>query len=346
MKKTLLLCLLFGLTLNTLFAYPIPARSLMDLVEEAPNIVVARVTKLKSSKPVTEKKTKPGRLTFHRTNNDLAELTVSEVLKGKIKEDKIHVQFHPGAMCPAPARYEENTHVIAFLERRKNSKHYRTTARSYGSKTLPDDQIKAYVKKIKELQTILKLSDETLKRTSSTNWLFECLNEGSPLREEALMELMDSSNYKEPKYSKTKKTIPIRIQLNAPQKETLRAVILKTEDPSTASSYLGIFPFLDYDKDSELLSHLAKLLLKDDKKYLYVSQALMLAIYKCSEDPEIKELFTSLYMNSKIIKSLPPKRQARYKKDILRLARLLDLTLEDVNSFIDLLKKKGLLKKD
>jgi hypothetical protein len=86
-------------------AYPIPPRTLWSVTEEAELVIVARV----EAEGELSTEADPDSWTPAR-----ARLRIVEALKGEAT-GAIEVAYHPGLICPAPARFVAGRTVVAFL---------------------------------------------------------------------------------------------------------------------------------------------------------------------------------------------------------------------------------------
>lgn len=173
MKKTLLVPVLF-LCMQAALAYPISPLTLLRLMERSTYIVIARVDDPVIAEDLSGEKDS---LLFVRVLGDgLANLHISEVLKGDPGANLIQVKYPVGLICPAPPRYEDKTTVIAFLsESRDSNGFFYTCGLSYGSKTMYSDaQLNAYRSLIKEYLSLTRLPDEEHRRLATVEWLVKC----------------------------------------------------------------------------------------------------------------------------------------------------------------------------
>jgi len=124
----------------------------------------------------------------------MAKIAIIEVLQGEISTQFINVQYDnlKGFTCPAPAHYEVNTTVLAFLDFSENK--YITHALSYGSKKLEPDEIEIYKTRIIEMQNILQLDDSLKKYTETVDWLIMCA-EHPTTQWEGVCELSPHNNF-------------------------------------------------------------------------------------------------------------------------------------------------------
>ncbi len=156
-------------------AYPIPPRSLRQLYEDAELIVVAYVQKTE----IVERDDP-----WHIAK---ATLRIISCLKGA-GQDVVVVYYNPHMVCPAPARFEEGTSVLAFLVPSEKEPGYRTCSLSYGAKMLTGEELKAYLARIEDLKTIVAIDDEDLRVQKTTEWLMKCVEEQAT-RWEGLLDL-------------------------------------------------------------------------------------------------------------------------------------------------------------
>ena len=115
--------------------YPIDPMPLRKLIMKSEYIIIGTVVSIEELK---NKKDAYGA-------DHIAHIRISEILQGKISDTLVEVSFNPYFICPAPARYTENTDVIAFLQKSKNGR-FKTESLSYGAKTLPLENIAIYIR--------------------------------------------------------------------------------------------------------------------------------------------------------------------------------------------------------
>ncbi|HET6165167.1 MAG TPA: hypothetical protein VFG37_15965 [Planctomycetota bacterium] len=141
--------------------YPIEPRPLRRLVSESQFIVTAKVTS-PDAKAIRN----------DQFATDVV-LEIDEVLKGKLDTKRIPQTNNLGMICPAPARYDVDTRVLAFLDWEKEYG-FTTHALSYGAKALDDAAMKTYLERVKEELAILVMTDATAQRKAQVEWLVKC----------------------------------------------------------------------------------------------------------------------------------------------------------------------------
>lgn len=186
-RAALILICFFGF-LQRAWAYPISPRPLRLLVTESKHIVVGYVISTFDKKEEKKKK-KNHYYPYVR----VARIAVLECLQGKMMRDTIELEFSPNMTCPAPPNYIDSTHVLCFLNEDEDGTLY-THALSYGSKTMPLNDIAVYKARIKELQLILQQTDEAKKHTETLDWLVSCA-EHQVTRWEGIFELWPESDF-------------------------------------------------------------------------------------------------------------------------------------------------------
>lgn len=215
MRKIIILLLaILGLT-NNLLAYPISPRPLRKLIMESEYIISGYVVKTYSKDKEKDS-----------WGNRVAQIAILETLQGKIKRDTIEVEFVPGMICPAPARYQDSTYVLAFLDYEDGA--FTTHALSYGSKTLSKEEISIYKMRILEMQQILKITNKATKFQETVEWLVKCA-ENETTRYEGSFELSPESNFMS-YYSRDEKPDDYKIVLSQEQKDRLRKSLLYCKD--------------------------------------------------------------------------------------------------------------------
>jgi hypothetical protein len=213
-------------------SYPITPRPLRMLVSEAEFIVTARVV-------AAGEDAKPPDRAFPETDEpvlsattpngpppDVVLLEVDELLKGDPGTRTIR-QLNYRTICPAPARYEVGTRVLAFLDRSKKSGDFMTHALSYGAKTLSDDDLALYGKRVKEELAILELPDYQKRLFAQVEWLVTCAEQAAT-RWEGAYELAREGDFMS-EYQRGEEQIDFGRYLTAEQKERLRAAFLASK---------------------------------------------------------------------------------------------------------------------
>ncbi len=243
--KWLLLLSVIFFSVNWIYAYPIPPRSLRQLYTDAELIVVAEVGKTEMVKGDDP------------WNDGKATILISSRIKGAEKGSSIEVYYSLHIHCPAPARYETGKTVLAFLAARRKGDGYQTCSRSYGTKYLTKEELDNYLKSINALRQILEIKNEKERLEKMVEWMVRCV-ENKDTRFEGLLDL-DERNLgrflpvenPEPEFSKF---------LNQSQRDRLFA-ILKSEPPSGNPQYytlMSIMSILAKSLNSKTLSNIVE----------------------------------------------------------------------------------------
>lgn len=149
-------------------AYPIPPEPLRVLIAKADFIVTAQVREADARESAAA-----------ATNGaDLfgtvyVALDVEKTLKGKLPVGTIVVPNEVGMACPAPARYEVGTRVLAFLDRIQGGG-FTTHALSYGAKTLDEASLAVYLERIEEQLAIERMPESPERLAAQVEWLMRC----------------------------------------------------------------------------------------------------------------------------------------------------------------------------
>jgi hypothetical protein len=96
------------------------------------------------------------------TLTDLIHLTGPELTM-------VEVNYQPDMICPAPAQYKTGTDVVAFLT--IVDEQVFTTGLVYGAKTLPEEERKVYVQRIREFLAIDEADDGKRNVNQVANWV-------------------------------------------------------------------------------------------------------------------------------------------------------------------------------
>lgn len=173
MKHLMLVTFVFLGSITCLYAYPIIPRPLRLLVKESQYIVVGYVSAVRDSLKKTDVVENGAVTTSYGFGPQTATLKVLENLKGSITADSVQVESWINIICPEPARYQKETLVIAFLDKDDRGR-YSAHALSYGVKTLKQEEIEIYKKRILEIQHILNINDQEQQFTETIEWLVKC----------------------------------------------------------------------------------------------------------------------------------------------------------------------------
>jgi hypothetical protein len=260
---------------KTVFAYPISPRPLRKLVMESEYIVYADVIAIKKNK------------NDDHWNDHTAVLEIREVLQGNIFKEQVKVQFTPYMICPAPARYTENTTVLAFLD--KHKRNYTTHALSYGSKLVDSISYFSYKQRIKEMQEIITISNKKARQVKTVEWLIKCAVD-STTRWEGTYELSPKSDFMS-NYDRGT-FISKDIELTRAQLDLLRQSLLQTKQLSYND--FGLIDLVEQENDKELLEFLVLQLKSTKIESIWFRKMLMERIANQTEKQELKCIVSEL----------------------------------------------------
>ncbi len=245
--------------------WPISPQSLRKLILNSDLIVIAKVhDKMPEPKQPTASfdsvsKTQTSTYSFN-WGDGIADLNIIEILNGKIdNNESIKVIYEPNMVCPAPARYDDESTVIAFLSKTSNSNIYETTGLSYGSKIMAnDDEIKAYKTAISEFLILNKIRDKNQRNIAIANWLLQCsLN--TYTQHEGIMDL-DADVFETYRFNNQQ---PFSSFLNSGQLRQLDSLFFATDTLNYYS--LDLVPYISTSNHSRLKAHLVKNLAYSDQ---------------------------------------------------------------------------------
>lgn len=166
---TLLTALLLGLTpIGAPGAYPIPPRPLRLLIAEADLIVTAQVREADARECAAAASIDAAVFDVR-----YVALDIEQLLKGALAVRTIVLPHDVGLICPAPARYEVGTRVLAFLDRTERGG-FVTHALSYGAKTLDEAGLIAYRERIEEQLEIERMQEGPERLAAQVEWLVAC----------------------------------------------------------------------------------------------------------------------------------------------------------------------------
>ncbi len=193
MKYLITLAAIFMGSVACVHAYPIAPRPLRLLVKESQHIIVGYVTNVQDGFIRSDKIENGKLISSTGFGPEMATIKVLENLQGVITADSIKVESYVNMICPEPARYQKQTWVIAFLDKDEDGR-YSTHALSCGLKTLNQQDIAIYKKRIREMQQILTINDEEIQFTETIEWLVKC-TESETTRLEGFAELNSGQGY-------------------------------------------------------------------------------------------------------------------------------------------------------
>ncbi|HTJ48235.1 MAG TPA: hypothetical protein VL443_02195 [Cyclobacteriaceae bacterium] len=254
MKPLFVSILILGGLVGNVLAYPISPRPLRKLIMESEFIIIGHVDAIKSVKVKKD----------DFFGGSIAEVKVTEVLKGIVKERIISIPFNSNMICPAPPHFQENTDVIVFLDKDDN-KNYHIHALSYGLKTRSLNEIEVYKSRINEMQQILLITDKDQQFVESTEWLVKCC-ENPATRYEGVYELSPESDFMS--YYDRTESQPFQYELSVDQKMRLKAALLSTTEISYHD--FGLVDLVYPENKEEVFNYLLNTLqhLKQDDLWL------------------------------------------------------------------------------
>lgn len=163
------------LSTKVMFAYPISPITLRTLIERSQYIVIATIDNPEKGEKYFDPKTNDTLTYFTFGGDGLADLHITEVLKGKPGSDHIRVAYEAGMVCPAPPYYPDKRTVIAFLMKEDTATTYYTYGLSYGSKVMQNNmETKLYRKRIIEYIAILNRTHGHRRHKAMIEWLVTC----------------------------------------------------------------------------------------------------------------------------------------------------------------------------
>ncbi len=197
-------------------AYPIPPEPLRVLIAEAEFIVTAQVRE-----PDVRERAGAATKGAHLFGIEYVALDVEKILKGRLPVGTIVVPHELGTVCPAPARYEVGTRVLAFLDGGQSGT-FTTHALSYGAKTLDDAGLGVYLERIEEQLAIQHMPEGSERLAAQVEWLVKCAEHPATRWEGAYEFTTDVGR---------RIHGPTRFarELSHPQRERLRAAYLSAE---------------------------------------------------------------------------------------------------------------------
>jgi len=255
------------------FGYPISPRPLRLLVEESEFVVMAHVREIREAK--SKKESFDG--------GAEAILFLREVLRGKIRDSVISVSFQPLMICPAPAHFEKGTDVIVFLDRR--GKQFFVHALSYGVKTVTPEVAALYKDRIREMQTILGISDKDEQFLQTTEWLVKCA-EHEATRYEGTYDLSRASNFMS--YYDRSEGKPFQYILNDDQKRRLKKALLSAAEFSYSD--FGLIDLVYASNAEEIYRFMVEKVQHLDEKQMWFAGELMKRICQFKSSPRSEEL--------------------------------------------------------
>lgn len=254
--------------------YPISPRPLRMLVAESQYIITGRVTE------VIELERKEKKRTYR---DYYAVILVRDVLQGKISDKEVRVAFEPGMICPAPARYETGTTVVAFLD--KHESEYVTHALSYGAKIVSETSLEVYKLRIAEVQQINAMQDGLDKFMATVEWLVKCA-EHPDTRWEGTYELSPESDFMS-YYSRTEH-LPFSSMLSPEQRSRLKAALFAEKNPGYAD--FGLVDLIYVGNEKQVHRYLLNGLKNISGNNYYFANVFMDRLRLMTNDPKLEDL--------------------------------------------------------
>ncbi|UII22273.1 hypothetical protein [Fulvivirga ligni] len=272
MKKLALKILLSAVvaigTFTSIHAYPISPGPLRKLVQDADYIIYADVVDI---------------VNIPKNGHDrYAVLSIKELLQGKLKDSVIQVMFSPNMICPAPARYEIGTTVLAFLDKTENDE-YITHALSYGAKTLDEQGFEIYKQRIVELQEINSIKNDEKRAEATLDWLVKCAS-NRVTRWEGTYELSPESDFMS-FYDRDSKTHVMKNELSESQIQTLRDALFNSK--TNEYEDLGLIDLVANDGGEEMLTLLTRHLKDMDVEKIWYKEFLLTRIATLSNRDDL-----------------------------------------------------------
>ena len=278
MKSKLLLFLALLLITQSVAAYPISPRTLRKLLKESELVVWAKVVAIKEIE---------GKTYFDEAK---ALLVVQEQLQGSVSQDTLAVHFSPGMICPAPARYEEGTQVLAFLGKNKHGGGYYTHALSYGSKTLETEDYLVYKRRIIEMQNIQLMDEGEAKNALLLDWFVNCATHPAT-RWEGTYELSALSDFMS-FYDQDEEGVRKQYELLDYHKLALAEALFATEDLSHED--MGLIDLIIHESGEQVLNFLVGQLRKADLEKMWIREAIMGRIVYLTDRGDLRKIMEQL----------------------------------------------------
>ena len=156
MKKKFIL--FFLLTQTQLFAYPIIAYPLPNLIDGSDYIITGEVL---------------GVIKNDIKSEAVASILVKSYIKGGALKDTLSVYFSLTQGCPTNPKYREGTSILAFLKSSKEGLY--TYGYSHGVRILDEIGIKDYDDLIRDYMNDCSIADSLSRRKKRIEWTISCL---------------------------------------------------------------------------------------------------------------------------------------------------------------------------
>lgn len=237
MKNFALIILLFSFLKS--FSFPIQEQTLKSLIEKSPYIIEGYVFNIIPKNINTE------------NTYSVAQIRISNKLKGKITNDTISISFYPNMFCPSPDIYEINERVICFMDKKSNLNNtFFIPGLSYGKKTIHNnDDHNLYTSLIKSYLKIIENKNVKNNTLETTEWLVKCL-ENNITRKNAVSDLLKSYDYE-----KNISTIQYHKFLNKKQKKRIYECFTNISDTTKYNHYdFGLLNFTKGINNKKILT--------------------------------------------------------------------------------------------
>lgn len=217
----------------------------------------------------------------------LADLYITEVLKGKPGSEHIRVTYEAGMICPAPPYYPDKHTVIAFLMKDDTATTFYTYGLSYGTKVMPNEaETELYRKRIIEYLAILKETHGAKRAEATLEWLVTCA-EYPTTRWEGAYELSRSGHFMA--YYDRSKDKKLYNKLNTKQITRLDSVFFASD--TLGYNELCLVDIIPQKHHTRLKTHLLNNLRFVD---YYLKQDIMKQVLIVFPDDELKRICEQL----------------------------------------------------
>lgn len=255
---------------------PIPLR---QLVPNSEYILIGRIV---STQEITE----------NDFGGHQAEFEVHHVLQGNIKSKTITLFLDRWKQQFIDENTSDGGRMLIFVNPSRDDKNvYVPSSYQSSYKMIDEAGLQIYRQRIKQLQAINTLKDETRRNLLTTDWLIDCANNPYTYWEGAI-DLGPTGNFLK-HYDYEKEEFITRIELSVQQKQQIRAIILG----QTEITYLelGLIMTVTDGPDPELLKFMIKTLASTPTEHLYRNQGLMRQIAVVSERQDLSDVLAEIY---------------------------------------------------
>jgi hypothetical protein len=281
--------LMLTLTANTVFAYPITPQTLRKLIERSQFIVIATIDNPEKVKKYYNETTKDSMEYFIFGGDGLADLYITEILKGKLENQQaIQVGYEAGMICPAPANYPDKKMVIAFLGKEDTSNVYYTVGLSYGSKIMDSEaELNTFKQRITEYIEILKITNKKNRKIATVEWLVKCA-EDKNTRWDGAYEFGRKGDFMS--YYDRSKDEQFYKKLTKSQMHRLDSTFFATD--TIGYNELCLVNLVSTNNYPKLINHLVKSM--PNSEY-YITTDIMKKIIELIPNNELQQIFNETY---------------------------------------------------